>query len=102
MAFAGQAESVYQKFSAMDASFEGYFIIIGGSRGAPSRGECSNIKRRYNLTMPVLYAPQGRMKNAGLDDRHWHYVLDDKAEIYFREQYTNQTFQMKLEELLNR
>ena len=85
----------------MDDSFESYFVIIGGSRGAPSRAECTNIRRRYNLTMPVLYDPQGRMSNAGLDDRHWHYVLDGEANIYFRQQYNNQTFQTKLEELLS-
>jgi hypothetical protein len=76
-------------------------LVLAETAGSPTRQDCINARDRYNLTMPVLYDPQGRLKGADMEGQHVQWVLDKNGKIVFKKQFDNTEFKTAIDVLLS-
>lgn len=78
-----------------DTAYGAFLVIMDGLGGPPTAAYCKTIRDGYELTMPVLYDPTGKMpaafgyKASNANDRS--FVLRRGARLALMEQHADQT-----------
>lgn len=95
-------ERLWQEYSAQGVA--GYFVIgEDSSFNAPTAEVCAEVRDRYNLTMPVLFDPEGAVQTAlGIRSNAENVVLGEGMEILWKARYAESMVPTRLDEALAR
>lgn len=87
-----------QEFLTED--FEPYFVIWQNNRSQPPDQTLCDAVQNLMPDVTVLYDRDNVLRTVGMNNRHYHYVLEQGARIAFKQQFSEAGFQNAIRQTL--